>query len=66
MSQKQLAQIKCAVCFDNPLRDKNDQLAPTRYIVKLFNSALLNAHKPGPFLTVNEMPIEFHGRINFK
>ena len=67
MSQKRFAQIKCALRFDNPFRrDKNDQLAPVRYIFELFNSALLNAYKPGPFLTVDEMLIEFHGRVGFK
>ncbi len=58
MSFKRFKQIKMAFRFD-------DKLAPVRDIIIAFNNALHENYTPGLFLCVNEILIEFHGRVNF-
>lgn len=67
MSYKRFFQLKCALRFDDPARrDRNDKLAPVRHVTHLFNETLSRIYKPGAFLTVDEMLIEFHGRVAFR
>lgn len=67
MSFKRFAQLKMAFRFDDSRRrDRRDKLAAVRHIVAAFNLAIRNNYTPGPFLCVDEMLIEFHGRVSFR
>ena len=67
MSYERFAQLKGVLRFDDKLRrDTNDKLAPVRQIVEIFNTRLQEVYTPGPFLVIDEMLIEFHGRVAFK
>ena len=53
--------------FDDPLRrDRTDTLAPIRNVFETFNAKLRRLVVAGPFLTVDEQLLEFHGRVRFK
>lgn len=67
MSYKRFSQLKSVLRFDDPARrDHSDKAAPVRYILELFNLSLERVYTPGPFLTIDEMLIEFHGRVSFR
>jgi len=67
MSYKRFKQIKKHLRFDDPVRrDRNDVFAPTRLLVDQYNQAVDLLYKPGPFLCVDEMLVEFHGRVAFR
>ena len=67
MSIERFKQLKSAFRLDDPQRhDREDVLAPVRQCVDQLNSSLKEAYTPGPFLTVDEQLIEFHGRIRFQ
>jgi hypothetical protein len=67
MSYNRFCQIRLALRFDDTLRrNHNDKLAPIRCIVESFNSKISNIYQPGPYLTIDEMLIEFHGRVAFR
>ena len=67
MSFERFLQLKKAMRFDDSRRrDRNDKLAPIRAIVDGFNAALRTVYNPGPYLCVDEMLIEFHGRVSFR
>lgn len=67
MSYERFAQLKSAMRFDDPLRrDRNDKLAPVREIVDIFNTKLAEIYTPGPYLCIDEMLVEFHGRVAFR
>lgn len=66
MSFNRFSQLRSSLRFDDPLRrNTTDKLAPIRDVVNLFNSELRSLYQPGPFLVVDEMLIEFHGRVGF-
>lgn len=67
MSFRRFKQIKQHIRFDDPLRrDRDDPLAPVRHLVEQFNASLRLAYKPGAFLCVDEMLLEYHGRVKFR
>lgn len=67
MSCRRFKQLKQALRFDDPIRrDREDPLAPIRTIVQNVNDNLVNAYTPGPFITVDEQLVEFHGRVRFR
>lgn len=67
MSFERFKQIKSALRFDDKrIRDRNDSLAPIRQVVDTFNASLRANYEPGPFLTMDEQLIEFHGRVKFR
>lgn len=67
MSFKRFAQLKMAFRFDDSRRrDRDDKLAAVRHIVSSLNLAINANYKPGPFLCVDEMLVEFHGRVSFR
>ena len=57
---------KCLHFDDKLRRNRNDKLAPIRYIVELFNGSLKEVYTPGPLLCVDEQLIEYHGRVAFR
>lgn len=67
MSCLRFKQLKQALRFDDPLRrDSVDPLAPIRAVVDLVNFRLKEKYSPGPFITVDEQLVEFHGRVRFR
>ena len=67
MSEKRFEQLKACLRFDDPLRrDSDDRGAPIRQVINDYNSRLRQLYTPGPHLTIDEMLIEFHGRVSFK
>lgn len=67
MSHGRFCQLKCALRFDDPARrDREDKLAPIRYITDLLKESFSQLYTPGPYLTVDEMLVEFHGRVSFQ
>lgn len=67
MSEKRFEQIKACLRFDDPLRrNKEDRAAPVKSLIELFNDKMLQIYVPGGSLTIDEMLIEFHGRVVFK
>lgn len=67
MSRHRFDQLKMALRFDDPRRrDPNDRLAPIRFVVEKFNEIIQDIYKPGPHLTIDEMLVEFHGRVQFR
>lgn len=67
MSYKRFKQIKKHLRFDDPVRrNKRDALAPVRILVDQFNIVMNSIYAPGPFLCVDEMLMEFHGRVCFR
>lgn len=67
MSLKRFEQIKIAFRFDDPLRrDRSDKIAPVRQIIDVYNRIINEIYTPNANLTIDEMLIEFHGRISFK
>ena len=67
MSIERFKQLKSAFRLDDPQRhDREDVLAPVRQCVHQLNSSLKETYTPGPFLTVDEQLIEFHGRVRFQ
>jgi len=67
MSYKRFRQLKSAVRFDDALRrDRVDKLSPIRSVIELFNNSLREIYTPGPYITVDEQLIEYHGRVGFR
>ena len=67
MSCLRFKQLKQALRFDDPLRrDATDPLAPIRTVVDSVNFQLKDKYSPGPFVTVDEQLVEFHGRVRFR
>ena len=67
MSEARFEQLKAALRFDDPLRrDGDDRLAPVRMVVEHYNSVMKSIYRPTENLTVDEMLIEFHGRVAFR
>lgn len=67
MSRHRFDQLKMALRFDDPRRrDRNDRLAPIRFVIEKFNENIQYIYKPGPHLTIDEMLVEFHGRVQFR
>jgi hypothetical protein len=67
MSEKRFEQLKACLRFDDPARrDPSDRGAPVRSIVDKFNERIARIYTPGGYLTIDEMLIEFHGRVCFK
>ena len=67
MSRERFIEIKKVIRLDDPLqRNKQDPLAPVRDTMTLFNEKLLEYYIPGPYLTIDEQLVEFHGRVKFK
>lgn len=66
MSMKRFLQIKKCLRHDDVLRrDRNDKLAPIRHCVELLNTSLLSVYTPGANITIDEMLVEYHGRVSF-
>ena len=64
MSENRFHQIKKHLRFDDKLRRiRDDPLAPVRDIVNQFNVDVNKVYRPGPFICVDEMLLEFHGRV---
>ena len=67
MSYKRFTTIKKHLRFDDKRRrDQSDSLASCRQLVNQFNEAVNVIYKPGAFLCVDEMLMEFHGRVKFR
>ena len=67
MSCERFKQLKSAFRSDDPLRrDRSDPAAPVRACIAMLNAALEDLYSPGPFLTVDEQLIEFHGKVKFR
>ena len=67
MSLERFEQLKAALRFDDPARrDREDKLAPVRYVVEQLNVIFRDIYKPTAHLTIDEMLIEFHGRVSFR
>jgi hypothetical protein len=67
MSEERFIAIKSCLRFDDKLRrNPNDKLAPVRETVELFNAALAYVYEPNALLTIDEMLVEYHGRVGFK
>ena len=67
MSQQRFEQLKCALRFDDPTRrNADDKLAPVRFPVERFNEIMKEIYKPDAFLTIDEMLVEFHGKVSFR
>ena len=67
MSCERFLQLKKAFRFDDSRRrDRSDKLAPIRHVVDEFNMALKSLYTPGPYLCVDEMLVEYHGRVQFR
>ena len=67
MSVERFEQLKAALRFDDPARrDRDDKLSPVRAIVDRFNQVMRDIYKPNEFLTIDEMLVEFHGRVTFR
>lgn len=67
MSCLRFKQLKQALRFDDTLRrDITDPLAPIRTVVDMVNFKLQDKYSPGPFITVDEQLVEFHGRVRFR
>ena len=59
--------MRQALRFDDTLRrNHNDELAPIRSFVESFNFKIADIYQPDPFLTIDEMLIEFHKRMAFR
>lgn len=67
MSRERFCALKSAMRFDDPLRrNRDDPLAPIRYVFESFTCKLRRYVVAGPFLTVDEQLVEFHGRVHFR
>ena len=67
MSEDRFKAIKRCFRMDDPARrDRLDKLAPVRYVWDLLQKSLTAAYTPGPYLTVDEQLLEFHGRVAFR
>lgn len=67
MTMERFLQIKSVIRFDDPLRrDRSDVLAPVRNVYSIFNNKLRQLYIPGPYLTVDEQLLEYHGRVKFQ
>ena len=67
MSCERFLQLKKAFRFDDSRRrDTTDKLSPVHNMVEAFNATLKSVYTPGPFLCVDEMLVEFHGRVQFR
>ena len=67
MSEKRFEVLKACLRFDDPLRrESGDRGAPVRQMINSYNNRLQALYTPGPHLTIDEMLIEFHGRVSFK
>jgi hypothetical protein len=67
LSYERFVQLKTCMRFDDPLRrDRNNKLAPIEEITNLLNQKLQESYTPSAFVTVDEMLIEYHGRVPFK
>ena len=67
MSRERFCALKSALRFDDPVRrNSDDPLAPIRYVFEVFVSKLRRFVVAGPYLTVDEQLVEFHGRVRFK
>jgi hypothetical protein len=67
MSEKRFEQLKACLRFDDPLRrDPTDRAAPTGLMIERFNERMQQIYTAGENLTIDEMLIEFHGRVSFK
>ncbi len=67
MSYERFSQLRASLRFDDPRRrDPSDKLAPIRTIIENLNNVLDEIYRPGPFLVVDEMLVEFHGRVSFR
>ena len=67
MSEERFEQLKHCLRFDDPLRrQKEDKIAPVRHLIEQYNDRILELYVPGAYLTIDEMLIEFHGRVGMK
>ena len=67
MSCERFKQLKSAFRSDDTLqRDRSDSVAPVRDCIALLNAALEELYSSGPFLTVDEQLVEFHGKVKFR
>jgi len=67
MSEKRFEQLKRALRFDDPLRrDPADKGAPIATVINIFNQKISKLYTASGHLTIDEMLIEFHGRVIFK
>lgn len=57
---------KCFGTDDPSRRNRSDKLAPVRYVWVLLQKSLTAVYTPGPYLTVDEQLLEFHGRVVFR
>ena len=67
MSYKRFAQLKSALRFDDVARRNRDEvLSPIKDIIDKFNLKLRQFYTPGPHLCIDEMLVEFHGKVRFR
>lgn len=67
MTMERFLQIKRVLRCDDPLRrNREDPLAPIRYVHESFNAKLRKAYIPCEWLTIDEQLLEFHGRVKMK
>ena len=67
MSEQRFRAIKRCFRMDDPLRrDKSDKLSPVRHVWEIFQKKLTEYYIPGPYLTIDEQLVEYHGRVAFK
>ena len=67
MSYERFTQIKSCLRFDDTRRrNRDDKLAPVSSVVEHMNRVLHEIYIPSSFLVVDEMLVEYHGRVAFK
>ena len=67
MNEKRFELLKACLRFDDRLRrESGDRGAPVHEIINDYNRKQRALHTPGPYLTIDEMLIEFHGHVSFK
>ena len=67
MSEEGFYQLKRVFRADDPLRrDRQDKLAPVRHLWSMMQEKLCEFYTAGPYLTIDEQLLEFHGRVGFR
>ena len=67
MSEKRFEQLKSCLRFDDSARrDRSDKAAPDRSVIGKFNDRMSQIYTPTEHLTIDEMLVEFHGRVSFR
>ena len=66
MSESRFEQLKACLRFDDTARrNPEDKATPVSTLLQHFNKTVLKIYTAGEHLTLDEMLIEFHGRVSF-